>query len=462
MPVHEVEGGYRWGNHGKVYASREDAVRQGAAAHAAGYSEKGDAFGPAAFSETVNGSGGAPPREKDPTYPDEPTAESEDWRTQGDGRILASATPDYERALATLRTRLAKRSVLEVIHRRFDRLLKGEGATYKLDFAGVPLVIDRPKGFVQEGKRPDGSTWQRVYQYDYGFFPETEGGDGEGIDVYIGPDAEAEHTYWIAQHTFGTPPAFDEWKVFLGFPSAARAELAFRLHGPAEIMGSTYAVPFAVVRSLLGHDPRGALGAEKLLGAMRKVGSPDMRESGRLGAPFPAPDQWNDTAPGSPEAPPGPEGTIAAMRARLAAMNAGYAAEAGLVRAADIAGGDFEGEVAKAGEGGDAAAESVGEHAREAAERIGELGEGGHKKPEGHGGKKPKGHAAHGEKKPAAHAGHGGGGGEKKPEHEGGKGKGKAKPKGGGGGDGRSRDDHGRFASKAAKAFAALRAVAPR
>jgi hypothetical protein len=37
MPVRKVKGGYRWGSHGKVYPTREQAERQGKAAYAGGY-----------------------------------------------------------------------------------------------------------------------------------------------------------------------------------------------------------------------------------------------------------------------------------------------------------------------------------------------------------------------------------------------------------------------------------------
>jgi hypothetical protein len=40
MPVRKVKGGYRWGGHGKVYPTREQAEAQGAAAYARGYRER--------------------------------------------------------------------------------------------------------------------------------------------------------------------------------------------------------------------------------------------------------------------------------------------------------------------------------------------------------------------------------------------------------------------------------------
>lgn len=37
MPIHKVKGGYKWGKHGKVYATRAGAERQAKAAYANGY-----------------------------------------------------------------------------------------------------------------------------------------------------------------------------------------------------------------------------------------------------------------------------------------------------------------------------------------------------------------------------------------------------------------------------------------
>jgi hypothetical protein len=41
MPVRKVKGGYKWGNHGKVYKTKAGAQRQARAAHASGYKGKG-------------------------------------------------------------------------------------------------------------------------------------------------------------------------------------------------------------------------------------------------------------------------------------------------------------------------------------------------------------------------------------------------------------------------------------
>jgi len=40
MPIKKVKGGYKWGNTGKVYKSRQGAERQARAAYASGYKKK--------------------------------------------------------------------------------------------------------------------------------------------------------------------------------------------------------------------------------------------------------------------------------------------------------------------------------------------------------------------------------------------------------------------------------------
>lgn len=40
MPIRKVKGGYRWGQHGKVYKNRAEAEKQARAAYASGYRGK--------------------------------------------------------------------------------------------------------------------------------------------------------------------------------------------------------------------------------------------------------------------------------------------------------------------------------------------------------------------------------------------------------------------------------------
>lgn len=40
MPIYKVKGGFKWGEHGKVYKTREGAEKQAAAVYASGWTEK--------------------------------------------------------------------------------------------------------------------------------------------------------------------------------------------------------------------------------------------------------------------------------------------------------------------------------------------------------------------------------------------------------------------------------------
>ena len=40
MPVKKVPGGYQWGDHGKVYPTKQQAEEQGRAAYASGFIKK--------------------------------------------------------------------------------------------------------------------------------------------------------------------------------------------------------------------------------------------------------------------------------------------------------------------------------------------------------------------------------------------------------------------------------------
>lgn len=53
MPVHKVEGGYKWGQHGKVYPTREQAEKQARAIYANGYTGDTSISGDFVYTESV-------------------------------------------------------------------------------------------------------------------------------------------------------------------------------------------------------------------------------------------------------------------------------------------------------------------------------------------------------------------------------------------------------------------------
>lgn len=122
-----------------------------------------------------------------------------------------------------------------------------------VDFQGMKVKIDRPKGFVLLGKDEQGKLWRRAYKLDYGFIPKTEGGDGEGADVFLGPDAGAQTSFWAIQKK--KDGSFDEYKIMLGFQTRAAAKKAYTDHIPSRFLGGLVAVPVNMMKALLGQMP---------------------------------------------------------------------------------------------------------------------------------------------------------------------------------------------------------------
>jgi ppGpp synthetase/RelA/SpoT-type nucleotidyltranferase len=95
---------------------------------------------------------------------------------------------------------------------------------HSTEFRGIPVVIQWPKGSTRVGERKDGTKFKTEMKADYGYIPDTvAAGDEERLDVYIGPNKDAEYVYAVEQSRKDTGE-FDEWKIMLGFDSLEEAE----------------------------------------------------------------------------------------------------------------------------------------------------------------------------------------------------------------------------------------------
>lgn len=120
-------------------------------------------------------------------------------------------------------------------------------------FRGIPIEVDRPKGHVMTGTSPEGKEWRRVYHVDYGFIPGTQGGDGEGLDVFLGGDEASSESYWILQRK--ADGTFDEYKVCLGFADGESAKAMYLVHVPKRFFGSMVSMSVEMMKALLGIEP---------------------------------------------------------------------------------------------------------------------------------------------------------------------------------------------------------------
>jgi hypothetical protein len=129
-----------------------------------------------------------------------------------------------------------------------------DGKKFTRDFHGIPVHIDRPKGFVMKGES-DGKPWSRRYQHDYGFIPKTKGGDGDQLDVFLGPKKGATDAYWAVQ--VKPDGSFDEYKVFLGFPDRDAALATYRAHIPKKLLKGMVTMRVEMMKAMLGIDSNG-------------------------------------------------------------------------------------------------------------------------------------------------------------------------------------------------------------
>lgn len=156
-------------------------------------------------------------------------------------------------------------------------------------FAGIPVVVDRPKGYVQEGKAADGTPWRRVYHVDYGHIPDTKGGDGDGLDVFVGGDETAKDAHWILQRK--ADGSFDEYKVMLGFADVATAKAIYCAHIPKRFLGTIATMPIEFMKALLGIEPTEIAKAEGAIRAI--VESVKAEDAIALLENFGPPDEWS-------------------------------------------------------------------------------------------------------------------------------------------------------------------------
>lgn len=131
--------------------------------------------------------------------------------------------------------------------------LRKASAQKTVEFQGISVSVDRPKGYVQTGKDAEGNDWSRTYLTDYGFIPRTKGGDGEALDVFLGPNDKSSTAYWASQRK--ADGSFDEFKLFLGYDSMRSALDTYAAHIPPKYLIDMEAVSLEKIKSLLSIEP---------------------------------------------------------------------------------------------------------------------------------------------------------------------------------------------------------------
>jgi phage-related protein (TIGR01555 family) len=113
-----------------------------------------------------------------------------------------------------------------------------ESGNYKkhhLKLYGFDISIENPKGSRRSGVDPDGEAWSVKMPAHYGYIKQSEGADGDHLDVYIGPNENSQKVFVIDQTDLSGN--FDEHKCFLGCNNKEQAEKLY-LKGFSDGKGS--------------------------------------------------------------------------------------------------------------------------------------------------------------------------------------------------------------------------------
>ena len=102
---------------------------------------------------------------------------------------------------------------------------------YRTTFQGLPISIENRAGSYRHWWDPNADEHGKTKMlYPYGYVRGTLGLDGDEVDVYIGPDKDAEMVYVVTQLQRFEFEKVDEQKVMLGFRDADRAKTAYLQH----------------------------------------------------------------------------------------------------------------------------------------------------------------------------------------------------------------------------------------
>ena len=127
----------------------------------------------------------------------------------------------------------------------------------KLEFQGILIEIEHPEGSTRTGTDSEGTPWARKMLCDYGFIRETtpDKGDGEDLDVYVGPHKDAPETFIVEQ--LNDDGEFDEYKCVLGTRSEDEARKLYLGHYPEgweDHIGGILTVSVEQLKDFVDHE----------------------------------------------------------------------------------------------------------------------------------------------------------------------------------------------------------------
>lgn len=113
----------------------------------------------------------------------------------------------------------------------------------RVSIHGLRIAIEQPRGSTRSGRDADGTRWSCRLAAHYGYFIGTRGADGDAVDVFVGPNPDADTAFVINQNVGGR---FDEHKVVLGAVDEEHARALYRASYARDWRGLASVVPATI------------------------------------------------------------------------------------------------------------------------------------------------------------------------------------------------------------------------
>ena len=91
---------------------------------------------------------------------------------------------------------------------------------------GFPIIIENTIGSIRKGIDEDGNAWSTQMKNEYGYFENTIGADGDGVDCFLGPVVDSNFSVYVINQN-SKDGSFDETKTMFGFESREKAKQAY-------------------------------------------------------------------------------------------------------------------------------------------------------------------------------------------------------------------------------------------
>lgn len=113
------------------------------------------------------------------------------------------------------------------------------------EWCGLKIRIENEAGTWRRGTGGDGTEWATLMKWGYGYFEDTNGVDGDEVDVYVGPRPDdAPMVYVVHQRCYGDWEKYDEDKCMVGFMGEGEAVDAFlACYDDPRFLGPVSAIP---------------------------------------------------------------------------------------------------------------------------------------------------------------------------------------------------------------------------